>query len=139
VRVIATTNGREPSPPVDVPENAVLVDWLSYAKTIPACDLVIHHGGHGTLVRTLACGRPAVICPASGDMPENAARADWAGVAVRLPRRLLGPRALALAVRRALADGRLRARAEAVRAWADDHDGPAAAADALEAWAPVPC
>jgi UDP:flavonoid glycosyltransferase YjiC (YdhE family) len=29
VRVIATHNRREPAPPVAVPANAVLVDWLS--------------------------------------------------------------------------------------------------------------
>ena len=103
VRVIATYNGRDPGP-IDVPGNAVLVPWLSYAKTMPDCDLVVTHGGHGTLVRALACGCPVVVCPAGGDMGENAARADWAGVGVRLPRRLLGPRALRLAVGRALRD-----------------------------------
>ena len=40
-----------------------------------------------------------VVCPAGGDMAENAARADWAGLGVRLPRRLLGPRTLRWAVR----------------------------------------
>ena len=80
VRVIATYNGREPSPPVAVPANAVLVPWLSYARSMPACDVVVTHGGHGTLVRALSCGCPVVVCPAGGDMAENAARADWAGV-----------------------------------------------------------
>ena len=102
VRVIATYNGRVPDPPVDVPANAVLVPWLSYARTMPACDLVVTHGGHGTLVRALACGCPVVVCPAGGDMPENAARADWAGLGVRLPGRLLSARTLRLAVERAL-------------------------------------
>lgn len=135
VRVIATYNGREPTPAVAVPDNAVLVPWLSYAKTIPACDLVVSHGGHGTLVRTLVSGRPVVVCPAGGDMAENAARADWAGVGVRLPRRLLSATTLALAVRRALEDGRLRARAEAVAAWAAEHDGAVIASSVLEEWA----
>ena len=35
-------------------------------------------------------------------MGENAARADWAGVGVRLPWRFLTPATLRLAVRRAL-------------------------------------
>ena len=38
-----------------------------------------------------------------------------------------------------MADGRLRARAEAVAEWAGAHDGASAAVDALEEWAPVPC
>ncbi len=134
VRVIATYNGRAPDPPVAVPANAVLVDWLSYARTMPHCDLVVTHGGHGTLVRALSCGCPVVVCPAAGDMAENAARADWAGVGVRLPRRLLAPRTLRLAVERALGDPRRRARARRLAAWIAAHDGAAAAACELEAW-----
>ena len=44
-------------------------------------------------------------------MNENAARLDWAGVGVRLPRRLCAPGPVRLAVERALADAALRARA----------------------------
>ena len=135
VRVIATYNGREPDPPVAVPANAVLVPWLSYARSMPAADVVVTHGGHGTLVRALSCGCALVVCPAGGDMAENAARADWAGLGVRLPRRLLGPRTLRLAVQRALGDARMRARARAAAAWIAAHDGARAAARELEAWA----
>jgi len=134
VRVIATWNGREPDPPAAVPDNAVLVPWLSYTRSMPACDLVILHGGHGTLVRALTLGCAAVVCPAAGDMNENAARVDWAGVGVRLPRRWLGPRALRLAVRRALGDRGMRSRARAIAGWAAGHDGPGTAADEIEAW-----
>ncbi|MBA2517614.1 MAG: glycosyl transferase [Solirubrobacterales bacterium] len=137
VRVIATYNGRAPDPSAVVPANAVLVPWLSYAKTMPACDLVVLHGGHGTLARALVSGRPVVICPAAGDMAENAARADWAGVGVRLPRRLLTGRTLALAVRRALADGGLRSRAAEIARWAAANGGTTRAWDALEDWVGV--
>jgi UDP:flavonoid glycosyltransferase YjiC (YdhE family) len=135
VRVIATYNGREPDPPVSVPPNAVLVPWLSYSRSMPAADVVVTHGGHGTLVRALSCGCALVVCPAGGDMAENAARADWAGLGVRLPRRLLSPRTLRLAVRRALGDAAMRERARATAAWMAEHDGALAAAGELEAWA----
>jgi UDP:flavonoid glycosyltransferase YjiC (YdhE family) len=138
VRVIATWNGREPSPPIAAPDNAVLVPWLSYAQTMPACDLVVCHGGHGTLVRALTTGCPVVVCPAGGDMAENAARVDWAGLGVRLPRRFCTPRGVRLAVHRALAQPRLRARAAEVAHWAADHPaGPTAVAE-LERWAASP-
>jgi UDP:flavonoid glycosyltransferase YjiC (YdhE family) len=134
VRVIATYNGREPDPPVAVPANAVLVPWLSYSQTMHACDLVICHGGHGTLMRALTSGCPVLVCPAGGDMAENAARSDWAGVGVRLPRRYCTPRGVRLAARRALGRPGLRERAGAVARWAAGHDGPAAACGELEAW-----
>jgi UDP:flavonoid glycosyltransferase YjiC (YdhE family) len=124
-----------PDPPVAVPGNAVLVPWLSYARTMPACDVVVTHGGHGTLVRALSCACPVVVCPAGGDMAENAARADWAGLGVRLPRRLLGPRTLRLAVERALRDGAMRARVQGIAGWMTRHDGAGTAARELEAWA----
>ncbi len=134
VRVIATYNGREPEEPIEVPGNAVLVPWLSYSKTMPLCDVVVLHGGHGTLVRALAAGCSVVACPAGGDMNENAARVDWAGLGVRLPARWLGARTLRLAVRKALRP-EARARVAEVAAWAATHDGARAASEELEAWA----
>jgi UDP:flavonoid glycosyltransferase YjiC (YdhE family) len=135
VRVIATWNGREPSPPVEVPGNAVLVPWLSYSQTMPLCDVVVCHGGHGTLMRALTNGCPVVVCPAGGDMAENAARVDWAGVGVRLPRRWCTPRGVRLAVARALSSRALRARAGGAAAWAATFDAGARAVDELERWA----
>ena len=111
VRVLATWNRRPLGAPVAVPANTRLVEWVSYAKTMPACSLVICHAGHGTMARALACGCPVLAVPHVGDMAENAARADWAGVGVRLPWRLLGPASLRLAVRRALSERSLSARA----------------------------
>ena len=76
--------------------------WISYAQTMAGADVVICHAGHGTLVRAIASQATVVAVPHAGDMAENAARADWAGVGVRLPWALLGPRSLGLTVRRAL-------------------------------------
>jgi UDP:flavonoid glycosyltransferase YjiC (YdhE family) len=134
VRVIATLNGREPSPPLRAPGNAVLVPWLSYSQTMPACDLVVTHGGHGTLMRALSCGCPVVVSPAGGDMAENAARADWAGLGVRLPHRYATPRGVRLAVRRALRRPALPERARAVERWIAAQDSGATAAQAVESW-----
>jgi UDP:flavonoid glycosyltransferase YjiC (YdhE family) len=135
VRVLASVNRQRPDPPLQTPANATLVDWLSYSAAMPACDLVVCHGGHGTVARALASGCAVLIVPAAGDMNENAARADWAGVGVRLPRRMVGPRAIGLAVGRALARPQLRERARELQAWAAANDGPECAADLVEAFA----
>ncbi len=115
-----------------MPPNARLVEWVSYTKTMPACSLVICHAGHGTMARALACGCPVLAVPHVGDMAENAARADWAGVGVRLPWRLLGPATLRLAVRRALSEPSLAARARELAGWAAANDGASVAADLVE-------
>jgi len=133
VRVIASWNGPPPDVP-PVPANAVLVPWLSYAKTMPTCDLVVCHGGHGTLVRALTAGCPVVVCPAGGDMAENAARTDWAGLGVRLAPRFCTPWGVRLAVSRALGSPSLGTRAAEVASWAAAHPGGPAAVDELERW-----
>jgi UDP:flavonoid glycosyltransferase YjiC (YdhE family) len=132
VRVLATYNRRLPPRSLPVPANARVVDWVSYARTMPLCDLVVCHAGHGTLVRALSCGCAVVACPAVGDMNENAARLDWAGAGVRVPRRFLTPRVLRLAVERALGDVAMRERAREFAAWAHEHDAGVAAARLLE-------
>jgi UDP:flavonoid glycosyltransferase YjiC (YdhE family) len=132
IRVLATWNRRPLAEPVEVPANTRLVEWLSYSKTMPSCAAVICHAGHGTMVRALVCGCPVVTAPHCGDMAENAARADWAGVGVRLPWRFLTPGALRLAVRRALSEPSLGARARELASWAAAHDGASRAAELVE-------
>ncbi len=132
VRALAATNRKPLARPVDVPRNARLVEWLSYSRTMPRAAVVISHAGHGTVARALECGSPVVAVPHSGDMGENAARIDWAGVGVRLPWRFLSPSTLRLAVRRVLDEPAFSERARAVSAWAATHDGAATAADLVE-------
>jgi UDP:flavonoid glycosyltransferase YjiC (YdhE family) len=135
VRVLATWNRRLPSQPLPVPANARVVDWVSYARTMPHCDVVVCHAGHGTLVRALSSGCAVVACPVAGDMNENAARVDWAGVGVRVPQRFIAPRPLRLAVERALGEPAIRERARALGAWSAAHDAADAGAQLIETMA----
>jgi UDP:flavonoid glycosyltransferase YjiC (YdhE family) len=132
VRVLATTNRHRPERPIEVPGNAVLVDWMPYTQVMPAADVVICHGGHGTVARALSFGAPLLVCPAVGDMAENAARVAWSGTGLSLPRRLLSRRGIRLAVRRLLGEERFRLKAEEVGIWSAEHDGAVAAADLVE-------
>ena len=119
VRVLGTWNRRPPTAPLPAPANARVVEWLSYARTMPRCAVVVCHAGHGTVMRALTSGCAVVAVPAAGDMNENAARLDWAGA--RRPAAAppgLGARDLRLAVgARAGRPRAARARAE-LAAWA---------------------
>jgi UDP:flavonoid glycosyltransferase YjiC (YdhE family) len=132
VRVLASTNHRPLTFGAGPPANACIVDWISYSRAMPHCDVVVCHGGHGTVAHALAGGCVVVVVPAAGDMNESAARIDWAGVGVRVPRRLCGPRAIRLAVERALSEPDLRAGAAAIATWSRSHDAAARAADLVE-------
>jgi UDP:flavonoid glycosyltransferase YjiC (YdhE family) len=132
VRVLAATNRRRLAQPLRMPANVRLVDWVSYSRAMPECALVLTHAGHGTLARALVSGCPVVAVPHAGDMAENAARAEWAGVGVRLPWRLLAPATLRLAVRRALAAAAIARRAGELARWAAINDGAIRAAELVE-------
>jgi UDP:flavonoid glycosyltransferase YjiC (YdhE family) len=135
VRVIATTNRTELEAPIDVPDNAVLVDWLSYSQVMPQAALVICHGGHGTAMRALGAGVPVLCCPIAGDMAENAIRVAWAGAGLSLPWRLCRPGPLRWAARRILGDPGFEQRAEELGAWRRENDGARWGAELVERFA----
>jgi MGT family glycosyltransferase len=136
VRVLATTNGHFPPEPLPPPPaNARVVDWLSYSQAMAVADLVVCHGGHGTVARALGAGVPLVCVPAVGDMAETGARVAWSGAGVMLPWRLLSAPTLRLATRKALAERSYAARAEEIGAWAAAHDGADRAATLVEQYA----
>jgi UDP:flavonoid glycosyltransferase YjiC (YdhE family) len=130
--VLATANRRPLARPVRVGSNASLVNWLSYSRTMPHAALIVCHVGHGTLARALACGRPVLAVPHSGDMGENAARVDWAGVGVRLPWRFMTPTTVRAAVARVLGDDAYAQRAGELASWAAANDGATRAAELVE-------
>jgi UDP:flavonoid glycosyltransferase YjiC (YdhE family) len=132
VRVLATTARRGEPWCGEISENAVVVDWVSYAQVMPRASMVVCAGGHGTVVRALSEGVPVLVSPRVADQAVNGARVTWTGTGLMLPRRLLGPRALRSAVRRVLTEQRFRARAGAIAAWSRENDGAERGAELVE-------
>lgn len=132
VRVVATTNRVRPQRPIEVPDNAMLVDWLSYTQLMPAASLVVSHGGHGTVARALGAGTPVLICPITGDMSETAMRVAWAGAGLSLPWRLCRAAPLRWAARRLLGEPSFAARAGEIAAWGRENDGAVRGAELVE-------
>jgi len=133
VRVLASLDRRPAVIPIRAGPRARLVNWMSYRDPMEGAALVICHAGHGTVARALERGVPVLAVPHSGDMAENAARLDWAGLGVRLPWRFVSPATMRLAVERALARREpMTARARHLAAWAAANDGPTRAAELIE-------
>ena len=65
---------------------------------LPHVDLVITHGGHGTVIRALAGGVPVMVVPISRDQPDNAARVVHHGVGIKVSKRS-SPTKFAAAIR----------------------------------------
>jgi MGT family glycosyltransferase len=79
-----------------------IVRSAPHTQVIDRADLVVTHGGHGTVMKALVAGRPMVVLPHGRDQPDNAARvtARGAGLAVR---RTASPARIAGAVQKVLA------------------------------------
>jgi UDP:flavonoid glycosyltransferase YjiC (YdhE family) len=65
--------------------------------------VVVTHGGHGTVIKALAAGRPCLVMPLGRDQPDNAARVGAHGAGLALPRSAR-PERIAAALLRLLED-----------------------------------
>ena len=60
-------------------ENVVTVRSAPHAQILPAVDLVITHGGHGTMMKSLAAGKPTLCIPLGRDQVDNGTRLEMVG------------------------------------------------------------
>ncbi len=97
------------------PENVHIERYVAQAELLPRCDLVISHGGSGSVVNALAHGQPMVLIPLGADQPLNAARCAALGVARVLDAAAATPQMVREAVSHVLASSSHRLAAERVR------------------------
>lgn len=81
------------------PANALVRGYVRHASVLPAADLVITHGGLGTVLAALRYGVPMLCLPLGREQPENAAAVERLGAG-----RVLGPDASQGDIRRAVDD-----------------------------------
>jgi UDP:flavonoid glycosyltransferase YjiC (YdhE family) len=120
VRGIVTTGQSLAPDAVPGAANVVVVASAPHHAVLPGAALVVTHGGHGTLVKALAAGRPVVVLPHGRDQADNAVRVTLRGAGVAISRRSSADR-IARSVRRVL-DDPAYARAASVLGAAIRHD-----------------
>lgn len=132
VLVVMTTAGR-----VDVsgaPENIICVDYAPGRLVMERSDVVVCHGGNGTMNQAILAGCPVVGLPEHVDQALNLERARELGWARSLQRtRNLGER-LELAVRTVISTPSYRASVRRLQEAAGRWDGPRMAAERLSAF-----
>ncbi|HZP75017.1 MAG TPA: glycosyltransferase [Pseudolabrys sp.] len=95
-------------------------------------DLVVTHGGHGTLMRALKNGLPLVVIPGSGgDQPPNAAAVEHWGVGRALPADATADR-ISEAIQDVLRSSKFAGRAAVIARQLASVDGTTGAADEIE-------
>ncbi len=63
-----------------------VVKSVPHREVMRKCDLVITHGGHGTVMKSLVAGVPMVVIPHGRDQPDNAVRVTTRGAGVSVSR-----------------------------------------------------
>lgn len=120
----------------ELPDNLLRFDFVPQLDVLRHVDAVVSHGGHNTVVESLAAGRPLVLAPIRDDQPVVASQVVAAGAGVRVKfGRIRGPR-LEEALRTVLDDPSYRAAAERVGATLRNAGGAEAAARVISALVP---
>jgi UDP:flavonoid glycosyltransferase YjiC (YdhE family) len=124
-RLFVTTGGYGA---IDTADAGVTVNnYVPHSAVLRDVDLVITHGGLGTIAAALAYGTPLVCAPMGRDQNLNTERVETAGVGVGVSP-LASPHDIAAAVERVLGDHTFADAARRQAATSDVEGGPAAAA-----------
>ncbi len=90
------------------PANVRIERYIAQESILPACSLVVSHGGSGSVLGALAHGLPMVLIPMGADQPLNAMRCEQLGVGRALDPIAATPASVREAVSSVLADPRYR-------------------------------
>jgi hypothetical protein len=82
--LVATGPALDPADLGDVGEHVRVRSWVSQAALLPYVDLVVHHGGSGTMLGTFAAGKPQLVLPQGADHFTNADAVVEAGAGARV-------------------------------------------------------
>lgn len=114
-----------------LPPNVRAEPYAPHVLVCPHADLVITHGGHGTVITALNAGVPLVCLPMGRDQADNAARVVWRGAGVRCSSKA-GVTTLRQAVQQVLGQPRFRESARRIATGIARDGGPAQAIAELE-------
>ena len=111
--LLGCTGAKLPSE-VTIPENTRVIDYFPYDELFPHADVFVNHGGYGGFQHAMSHGLPVVTATGITDKPENAARAEWAGVGISLETNKPSPEQVKIAVKKVLSDSKYRKKAREI-------------------------
>jgi MGT family glycosyltransferase len=114
-----------------LPPNVRAEPYAPHILVCPHADLVITHGGHGTVITALSAGVPLVCLPMGRDQGDNAARVVWRGAGVRCSSKV-DEKTLRRAIQQVLGQPRFREGARRIADGIARDGGPSQAIAELE-------
>jgi UDP:flavonoid glycosyltransferase YjiC (YdhE family) len=130
--IMTTGRDRVPAAFGPQPANVHLERYVPQSLLFPSCDLVVTHGGTGTVMAALGHGLPMVILPVAADQPDNARRCVDLGLAEAVTSDKRTPETIRAATRKVLAEPRYRENAGRLRDEIQAMPGPDQAVALLE-------
>jgi sterol 3beta-glucosyltransferase len=116
-----------------LPGNVFMIEQAPHDWLFPRVKAVVHHGGAGTTAAGLRAGRPSVACPFFGDQPFWGQRVYELGAGPQpVPQKTLNAENLGAAIRAAVTDSGMQARAAALGEQIRAEDGVGRAVAIIE-------
>lgn len=126
--LVTVGDGLDPEELPAVPEHVWVERFVPQHLVLPHADVVVSHGGSGSVIGALAHGVPLVLLPMGADQPHNARRCVELGVGRALDPVRATPQDLRDAIQSVLGDDRHRSQAQRL---ADESRGLPAAIEAV--------
>jgi UDP:flavonoid glycosyltransferase YjiC (YdhE family) len=126
VRVLVATSAVvDPAELGELPDRVVALPWVPQAEALRYATVVVHHGGQGTTMSSLAAGLPQLILPREADGLGNAPAVSAVGAGRLLLAEDVSAEAVEAEVRTLLTDGAYREAARRVAQEIEAMPGPA--------------
>lgn len=133
VRVVTTVGPRlDPASFGAQPDHVRIEQFVPQEQIMAEADLVIAHGGSGTLIGSLAHGLPSLLLPMGADQPHNAQRCVELGTALELDPVTFTREQAAHAVATMLQEGSYRLAAQRIQDEINALPGPEQAVELIE-------
>ena len=130
--VVTVGPDRDPSELGTQPGNVRIESYVPQSLLFPSCDVVVCHGGSGTVLAALAHGLPLLVLPQGANQFWNAERCVALGVGRTLGPGELSPEGVHRGVRALLEEGEYRRRARQLQAEIEGMPAPAQVVPVLE-------
>ncbi len=109
-------------------ENILVKDYLPAHLVMPMCDLVVIHGGQGSVQSAIASGTPLIGFPLQPEQNFNIMQVEWHGAGLCMSIRNLKKGRLGPAIERMLKDAMYKMNMQKLQAFQATRNGPLEAA-----------
>lgn len=130
--IVTVGPDRDPAEFGPQPGSVHIESYLPQSLLFPRCDVVVCHGGSGTVLAALAHGLPLLVLPQGANQFWNAERCVALGAGLSLGPDDLAPQAISGAVRALVEDGAYRSRVGQLRTEIEQMPAPAEIVAVLE-------